>query len=227
MNHLPDGRNLGTLYRGQIGPPGLVWPPNQTLRWPGRPGQQLGPTINLYSIPPKAGEVVRTLITAGHTERWWSRHGNESYGEAVGDLHIRDGLDLSRVWAPTSNVDTDFRLNVEGWGSIAAYVWGANNVGMTQAGRVLNTDAVSAPFGPGHGKICYVGYGDGRAPTIVELPLTTFRNTGAAWYNITVADAAVEAALDDIAVDALVNLVLADDADGDVGETDIRWPGVN
>lgn len=167
--------------------------------------------ITANTIPAKTGELVRALITVGtdSSGKWYSRRGSENIGSVSGSLEVATNLTLDRIWSPASNEDDDFRLNSDGTLSFAEWVWGASNVGLTQTGRVLSGDAVTAPYGPGHGKAVYLAFGDSDNPTIYELPFTTFRNTGAGWYNLTVTSAQ-DTVLDAIASGALVNFVVAD-----------------
>ena len=164
------------------------------------------PTID--TIPSKAGEVCRALITAAvPSGKWYSRHGGETIGaiSADSDLAIRSGdLILSRIWHAG---DTVFRLNRSGAGSLAAWVWGAGNV--RGNGEFRPGDATDAPLGEGHAKSIYLAFG---ADVEVELLLLSLiASSGTGWYNCALT-ADQNALLDTLGGDFEVNFVIADTA---------------
>ena len=167
------------------------------------------PTID--TIPSKAGEVCRALITvAVPSGRWYSRHGSETIGaiSADSDLVIRAGdLILSRIWHAS---DTVFRLNRSGSGSLAAWVWGAGNV--RGNGEFRPGDATDGPLGPGHAKSIFIAFGpDGDLVEVEILMLSLISSSGTGWMNLELS-AEQNALLDTIGGDYEVNFVIGDTA---------------
>ena len=174
--------------------------------------------ITRETIPTKSGEVVRALITVGEATvqgnngsgKWYSRHGSENIGSVAGSLAITNGLTISRVWSPGGNEDDDFRLNQQGGDSLAEWVWGADNL---TNGRFEEGDTASPPFGAGYDKAVFLSFDSGGTTQMIELGFRDdFRNTGGGWYNLEFSDAQ-DALADAVAVDALVNMVIADRSD--------------
>ena len=167
------------------------------------------PTID--TIPSKAGEVCRALITAANTSgKWYSRHGGEDIGAitADSDLAIRSGdLVVSRVWHAS---DTVFRLNRSGAGSLAAWVWGESNV--RSNGEFRPGDPTDGPLGPGHAKSIFIAFGPDDGLVEVEiLLLSLIASSGTGWYNCELS-AEQNALLDTLGGDFEVNFVIADTA---------------
>ena len=164
------------------------------------------PTID--TIPSKAGEVCRALITAAvPSGKWYSRHGGEDIGAitADSDLAIRSGdLILSRIWHAG---DTVFRLNRTGAGSLAAWVWGAGNV--RSNGEFRPGDATDAALGPGYAKSIFIAFGADVEVEILLLSLISSAGTG--WYNCELS-AEQNALLDTLGGDYEVNFVIGDTA---------------
>ena len=164
------------------------------------------PTID--TIPSKAGEVCRALITAGNTSgKWYSRHGGETIGaiSADSDLAIRTGdLILSRIWHAG---DTVFRLNRSGTGSLAAWVGGAGNV--RGNGEFRPGDSTDSVLGPGHAKSIFIAFG---SDSLVELELLSLiSSSGTSWYNIALSETQ-NALLDTLGGDYEVNFVIGNTA---------------
>ena len=166
--------------------------------------------ITLNTITPKPDEVVRALITVGQTDRWYSRRGTDTIGTAEGDLDITNDIRIDRFWSLAGGRrDTDFRINRSGAGSLASWVWGAGNVGGDDRITRGNTAGLTSGFGPGHGKVVCLAFGDPRNPTLVALPFTNFRQaTGTAYIlNLT---AEQDTLLDGLAVGDRINIVISD-----------------
>ena len=164
------------------------------------------PVANLNSIPARSGEVVRSLISVGvPSGKWYSRHGSETIGTAVGDLDIADDLTISRIWHASTSV---FRLNRSGSGSLAAWVWGEGNVRSNSEFRP--GDSTNNPLGEGHGKAIYIAFGPTGSLTEVEiLLLDLVASAGNGWYNLALT-AAQNAALGTLNAGDEVCFVVAD-----------------
>ena len=166
------------------------------------------PTIN--TIPTKAGEVCRALITvAVPSGRWYSRHGSETIGaiSADSDLAIYADLILSRIWHASGTV---FRLNRTGAESLAAWVWGAGNVRAN--GEFRPGDATNSALGPGHAKSVFIAFGPDGALVEVEIQMLSLTaSAGTGWYNLLLT-AEQNALLDTIVGDYEVNFVIGDTA---------------
>ena len=167
------------------------------------------PTID--TIPSKAGEVCRALITAAvPSGKWYSRHGGEDIGaiSADSDLTIYPGdLIISRIWHAG---DTVFRLNRTGAASLAVWVWGESNVRTN--GEFRPGDATDGPLGPGHAKSIFLAFGPDDGLVEVELLLLSLiASAGTGWYNVALT-AEQKALLDTLGGDFEVGFVIADTA---------------
>ena len=140
--------------------------------------------ITIDSIPDKTGEVVRALITAGASEKWYSRQGSENIGSlsSDSDVEIASDLIISRIW--NVKVSDVFRMNDEG----------AGHFGDTFSAGGAGADATIYFVTP---------YGD------VELPMSSLHTAIGANYLNHSLTAAERTILDQVGVDDLVNFVIA------------------
>ena len=147
--------------------------------------------ITINSIPDKTGEVVRALITAGASEKWYSRQGAENIGSlsSDSDVEIASDLIISRIW--NVKVSDVFRMNDEG----------AGHFGDTFSAGGAGADATIYFVTP---------YGD------VELPMSSLHTARGSNYLNHRLTAAERTILDQVVEDDLVNFVIAGFVESDL-----------
>ena len=138
--------------------------------------------VDVDTVAPYQGQVLRVLIVAGQSSRWYSRHNAESHGSVEGDVSLPGGAVLSRVWWRGNG---GLRLNA-------------------LRGQFSFRDRIAADMSE---LTCHIAFTE---EDIVELPLEENMGVGSGYVNLGWQSDSERALLNGVAPGDRINLVISD-----------------